>query len=46
MLSSEDEDDIISSDKEDQHKAWNFFLDAVAQDEPACLWTVSLKTKS
>ena len=31
MLSSEDEEDIISSDEEDEHNAWNFFRDVVGQ---------------
>ena len=31
-LSSEDEDDIIPSDEEDEHNAWNLFLDGV-QDQ-------------
>ena len=31
-LSLKDEDDIILSDEEDEHNAWNLFLDAPAQD--------------
>ena len=31
MLSSEDEDDIISSDEEDEHNAWNLFLEVEGQ---------------
>ena len=29
MLSSEDEDDIISSHEDDEHSAWTLFLDVV-----------------
>ena len=31
MLSSEDEDDIISSDEEGEHNAWNLFLEVLEQ---------------
>ena len=34
MLSSEDEDDIVSSDEEDEHNAWNLFPE-VAQSRSA-----------
>ena len=34
VWSSEDEDDIISSDEEDEHNAWNLFLEVVR----ACRW--------
>ena len=36
-LSSEDEDDTISSDEEGEHSARNLCLGAVAQDSPGML---------
>ena len=41
-LSCEDEHDIIPADEEDEHNAWNLFLDAVALDEPDMLVESSL----
>ena len=37
MLPSEDEDDMISSDEEDEHDAWNLFLDIVEQSRSGML---------
>ena len=37
LSSEEEDDDTISSDEEDGHNAWDFFLDAVVQDEPGML---------
>ena len=36
-MSSEDEDDITSSDGEGEHNGWNLFLDVVAQNSPCML---------
>ena len=36
-LSSWDEDDIVPSDEEAGHNAWNLFLDAVPQHSPGML---------
>ena len=37
MLSSEDEDDMISSDEEVEHDAWNLFVDNVGQSRSGML---------
>ena len=46
MLSSEDEDDILSSDEDGEHNAWNLSLDVVGQSRWGMLVDFFLKTRS
>ena len=46
MLSSEDGDDTVSYDEEDEHNAWDFFLEVVGKVVLACGCMVSPRTSS